>query len=654
MVRAVPTPRRAAMRSDDMGFVKTRNPVYASPMGRSDTWGLEYAERSENLAMRRHLNVLLIFTVSIAFMWSQPVAGSGYEPDSAKYQQALRDVVEFSCKEFARYGITIDPSCLKYGDQEIVDSFLKGREYYRDGSGNEVPLEPKLAWLAKLFGDRYAEYEVRWRRKVLEGKAYPVRTLSKKEISERLDTLKSLGPSPVKMDSGMCRSSSGHAAVDVGCIHCGRKIVYSELDEIYHGKPPAYYKKVAEELGRLGINVEVDGRASCLKCCPYPCDFKLGEFVRSVRFKDNVDWSKVNNCYVRAFKRDQLLTVVQTFGRGIPSSGYYVLGVFKESWLKVLADGYIMLYEQPGKGFLCGMSRGNSVVAFAEPREEVTVPGQGTFVKIVDFGCPTPVYVPTSMVDVVTTAQASKLEDIPPTFFIINGNRFPVTECEAQLLLAFAKRYSSFYVGVFHDHYAVAQYEPWLRKVLLGASCTPAPHVNGVPGSKGDGFRMRWELDQDWYFKSFLPGIQAELEKIDPNARDMTVAFEPVSKSEMPCKGPVAGFAGAVKWNVFGAPPEKWDVDMEYGICLIWGNAPCRHYVVLVTSLGEANNARCRIYETTGSDTYGFRKKVSELDCEDKTFSAIGEFWAKDRKGADVLVITPWLRRGTAHCVYTR
>ena len=65
MVRAVPTPRRAAMRSDDMGFVKTRNPVYASPMGRSDTWGLEYAERSENLAMRRYLNVRLIFTVSI-------------------------------------------------------------------------------------------------------------------------------------------------------------------------------------------------------------------------------------------------------------------------------------------------------------------------------------------------------------------------------------------------------------------------------------------------------------------------------------------------------------------------------------------------------------------------------------------------------------
>ena len=134
MVRAVPTPRRAAMRSDDMGFVKTRNPMHASPMGRSDTWGLEYAERSESLAMCRHLNVLLIFTVSIAFMWSQPVAGSGYEPDSAKYQQALRDVVEFSCKEFARYGITIDPSCLKYGDQEIVDSFLKGREYYRDGA----------------------------------------------------------------------------------------------------------------------------------------------------------------------------------------------------------------------------------------------------------------------------------------------------------------------------------------------------------------------------------------------------------------------------------------------------------------------------------------------------------------------------------------
>lgn len=604
-------------------------------------------------AMPRHLNVFLIFTASIAFMWSQPVAGIGYEPDHEKYRQALRDVVEFSCKEFARYGITIDPARLKYGDQEVVDSFLKGREYYRDGPGNEVPLEPKLAWLARLFGDRYAEYEILWRRKVSEGKSNSGRTLSKKDISERLDALKSLGPSPVEKDSGMCRSSSGRAAVDVDCIHCGRKIVYSELDEIYHGKPPAYYKKVAEELGCLGIKVEVDGRASCPKCCPYPCDFKLGVFEHKVRFKNDVDWSKVNNRLARALKGDQLLTVVQKCGRGFSSAGYDVLGVFKEAWINVRDNGY-MIYEQPGEGLLCGLGMRNYVVTFAEPREEVTVPGKGTFVKIVDFGYPSSVYVPASMVDVVTIAQASKLRDIPPTFFIVNGNRFQVSEYEAQLLLAFAKGYSSFYAGSFHDHYAVAESEPWLRKVLLGAPISPAPHVNGVPGSKGDGFRMKWELDQDWYFKSFLPGIKVELEKLDSKAKDMTVAFEPVSKSEMPYKGPVAGFAGAVKWNIFGAPPEKWDVDMEYGICAIWSNAPCRHYVVLVTSLGKDNNARCRIYETTGSDTYGFRKKVSELDCEDKTFSAIGEFWAKDRKGADVLVITPWLRRGTAHCVYTR
>ena len=196
----------------------------------------------------------------------------------------------------------------------------------------------------------------------------------------------------------------------------------------------------------------------------------------------------------------------------------------------------------------------------------------------------------------------------PPASFAAEASEYT-----AQLLLAFAKGYSRFYAGAFQDHYAVAQAEPWLRKVLLGEPSAPAPHINGVPGSKGDGFRMRWELDQDWYFKSFLPGIQAELEKIDSNAKDLTVAFEPASKSEMPYEGPVAGFAGAVKWNIFGASPEKWEVDMEYGICAIWGNAPCRHYVVLVTSLGKDNNARCRIYETTGSDTYGFRRKVSEL-----------------------------------------
>ena len=76
--------------------------------------------------------------------------------------------------------------------------------------------------------------------------------------------------------------------------------------------------------------------------------------------------------------------------------------------------------------------------------------------------------------------------------------------------------------------------------------------------------------------------------------------------------------------------------------------------VLIWTSLGKDNNAHCRIYETTGSDTHGFRKRVSELDSSDKSFAAIGEFWAKDRQGVDVLVVTPWLRRGTAHWVYTR
>ena len=595
-------------------------------------------------------NVFLICTAFIALMWSQPVAGIGYKPDPEKYQKALRDVVEFSCKEFARYGITIDPSRLKYGDQEVVDSFLKGREYYRDGYGGEVPLEPKLAWLAELFGDRYAEYEAQWRRKVSESKTHPGRPLSKEEIAARLDALKAIGPSPVEMDSGMCRSSSGLAAVDVDCIHCGCNIVYSMLDEIYHGKPPAYYKKVAEELERLGIKVEVDGRAACPKCCPYPCDFKLGEFVRKVRFKDDIDWSKVNDRLIRAFKGDQLLTVTREGGRAF----YSVLGVFKEAGVAVRNNDGYMIYEQPGGEFLYGVGRRNAVVTFAEPREEVTVPDGDTFAKIVDFACPVSVCVPASMVDVVTIAQASRLWDIPPTFFIVNGNRFLVSEHEAQLLLAFAKGYSDFRVGAFRDHCAVARSEPWLRKVLLGAPFAPAPHVNGVPDSKEDGSRMRWELDQEWYFKSFLPSIQADLEKTDPNAKDLTVAFEPESKSELPCNGHMAGSAGTVKWNIFGTTPEKWDMDMRSRTCSFWGNAPCRHYVVLVTSLGKDNNAHCRVYETQGSDTNGIKEKVSELDCVDKLFSAVGEFWAKDRERADVLVITPWLRRGTAHCVYTR
>lgn len=421
-----------------------------------------------NRIMELNLSSKWIAVAILIFGCSFRTNAEGYEPDPVKYQQALRAVVEFSCKEFATFGITIDPSKLAYGDHEIVDSFLKGREYYRKKWGKDEPLESKLSWLAELFGERFTEYETRWRRMVADSKNHPCQPLTKEEISKRLDEIKALGPSPVEMDSGLCRSSSGRAAIDVECIHCDKHTVYSELDQIYHNLPPGYYKKIADELGRLGIKVEVDGRAACPECCTNTCDFKLGKFEYKVRFKKNIDWAKVNNRKLRAMKGDQLLTVVQKCSRGFSLSGYDVNGVFEEAWL--LKNGnapYGDIYEKPGEGLLCGLVVAQSIT-FAEPRDEVTIPDKGTFVKIKKFHYRGIVYVPDTMVDVVTFARSSKLYDIPQTILIINGKRFPASEFTAQMLLAFAKRYSTFYSGPFNDHYAIANSEKLLREMLLG------------------------------------------------------------------------------------------------------------------------------------------------------------------------------------------
>lgn len=100
------------------------------------------------------------------------------------------------------------------------------------------------------------------------------------------------------------------------CIHYGRHTLYCRLDDADPGLPPEGCKYVAEELGRWGIRVEVDGREACPHFCPVPRDFKIGMWATKLRFKKDLDWSTVCECRIRAMRGDQELTVCDKGGEG--------------------------------------------------------------------------------------------------------------------------------------------------------------------------------------------------------------------------------------------------------------------------------------------------------------------------------------------------
>ena len=266
------------------------------------------------------------FLLGMLVLLCQQSSGIGYRPDPTKYRQALDAIVDYAYEDFVGRGVAIAREAIRGPDDcELIDSFLKGRDFYRLGR-HRFPLEPKLPRLAELLGASYADLERVWRRMVEERRSKVQAPLTREELKVKVEALEKSREAPVHMDGGWCRSSSGREAVETVCTRCGKHIIYSELDEIYHAEPPEYYLKIAEELRKYGINIEVDGSATCPDCCGFPCDFKLSEFSGLVRLRKDLDFSKEKDCpeEVRYMKPGLEMRVVQQCGRGFSKSGYDV------------------------------------------------------------------------------------------------------------------------------------------------------------------------------------------------------------------------------------------------------------------------------------------------------------------------------------------
>lgn len=558
-------------------------------------------------------------------------SGIGFEPDPKEFKQAMDAIKSAACEEFKNQGLNLDWSKLTNEDCEIVDSFLKGRDTFRRW-GHSCPMYPQLARVAELLGDAYPEREKEWRRKVEERKSGPMRTLTKAELETRLNALRDSKTAPVKIDSGLCRSSSGREAIEVECPHCGKHIVYSELDEVYHEMPPGYFLKIADKLRRWGIAMEVDARAVCPDCCQFPCDFKLSEFPAMVKIRNDADFSNDRWCPPCLRNRHWDMRVVQVCGRGFSNSGYDVIPVLPEAWVQETAEEFKFCLF-PGGEWIYSRRKFTDLDYF-EPRAEVEIPGKGKFVKVqnVTYTMSRP-YLDEHLVEVVRRVRSSRMRDLPPVMLKINGHRVPASEPLAEALLAFAQNYKTFFYGQFGDQQPLKPLEPFLRKLFLDDSRWDIP-----PRLKSEalaGGRTRWSVDQDWYFKDILPKLKQELDAIDPNPRKAPVELEPMDKG------------GKVKWNLFGATPGQWDAETMFGVCMFSKNGPCRHFVALVTSV-EGDAAQCLVYDVTkGKPSEFWKKWRGQLDHADKNFSLVAEFWSKDPADADALIITPWLRRGS-------
>ena len=397
--------------------------------------------------------------------------GSGRRPDPIEYQSKLDTVVAEACKKFERYGVHLTPDKLKYGEHEIVDSFLYGRDTYRDSRGRTFPVEEKLEWLAGVLGDKYHDLEIKWRRNVEELKK-GVRRLSQKEIELRLNELRD-GPLPtVKMSDGGCRSSSGCRAIYVECIHCGKLTIYPNIEENAYVFTPHTYLSRVEKMKQWGLIVSVDGRTACPDCCPFPYNFKLKDFPAFVKVRDDFEMPQKDdpNYHILGSVLPGLeIKVTSINPRGMNGLSYSGSCSYPEAWIhenKTL--NYFCLV--PGARPLYGYFDKN--VQYAEPREVVDVPRRGRFLKILnvrsDYAS-----VPAQYVAEIKHVRSSNHGSIPPVVLTINGHRFGASPNLIDAIEAFIQGYDTVITGTYRDHIPLKRFEPQLRKILVAFQPTP-------------------------------------------------------------------------------------------------------------------------------------------------------------------------------------
>lgn len=395
----------------------------------------------------------------------------GHAPDWTEYNKAKRDVVETRCREFEKLGVAIDPTMLKYGDEEVVDSFLNGREFYRTPYGERSQTNEKLDWLKGLLGNAYESHATAWEKTIKDRKAGRLPRWTPARLKARLDELALMPESPVKMDDGMCRSSTfgDVARIDARCIHCGRHTVFTDLDKIYHNQPPEYYKRIADEINEWGLEVEVDGRSACPDCCKEHRNFKLSTTPEVCRVNPNADFSKRDGS-TPSIKPgiDMKVIGLRKMGKGGVAYSYEVQCVLPEAW--VLDDGcQYAVYADTNDLCCVDYLSCRTILEYAEPREVVRTT-MGRFSKIRNVFCKRVgvigVGIKADRVLPVKVVRSSEVDDIPPTYFIINGRRFAVDEVTANALLALVQGYTTFISGCFSDHYPIQRVLPKLRECL--------------------------------------------------------------------------------------------------------------------------------------------------------------------------------------------
>ena len=391
----------------------------------------------------------------------------GYGPDLARYNKAKQEVVKARCKEFKKCGLHIDPERLKYGEEEIVDSFLNGREFYRTPYGKRLPMKEKLGWLKGLLGVAYESRAKAWGQAIEDRKAGRSPCWTPDRLRARFDELAAMPESPVKMGDGRCRSSTAGAVarIDVRCIHCGRHVVYTDLDEICHNQPPEYYKRIAEEIREWGLPIEVDGRGACPDCCKEHCDFRLSVTPEVCRIDPDADSSRIRFRSLPSIMPGIDLKVIGL--RKLPGEKpltYKVQCVLPEAWVKKDASQYIV-YASANDVYAMAFLNDDATLEYAEPRM-ARRERAGMLSKIVNYQCQK-IEVDANRVKAVKTVRSSELYDIPPTYFIVNGRRFVVDEYTADALLAFVQGYTTFITGSFSDHYPIQEAVQKLRESLI-------------------------------------------------------------------------------------------------------------------------------------------------------------------------------------------
>ena len=403
----------------------------------------------------------------------------GLEPDWTEYNKAKRNVVETRCREFEKLGVAIDPTMLTYGEEEVVDSFLNGREFYRTPYGKRSQTNEKLDWLKGLLGNAYESHAKTWTKAIEDRKAGLLPHWTPNRLKAKLDELTLMPESPVKMDDGMCRSSTfGEVArIDARCIHCGRHTVFTDLDKICHNQPPEYYKRIADEIKEWGLEVEVDGRSACPDCCKEHRNFKLSTTPEVCRVNPNADFSKRDSS-TPSIKPgiDMKVIGLRKMGKGGAVYSYEVQCVLPEAW--VLDEGCQYAVYAATNDLCCvDYLSHETILEYVEPREVVRTT-IGRFSKIRNVFCKRVGVIGIGMkadrVLPVKVVRSSEVDDIPPTYFIIYGRRFAVDEFTANALLALVQGYTTFISGYFSDHYPIQRALPKLRECLGFPASQPA------------------------------------------------------------------------------------------------------------------------------------------------------------------------------------